>query len=209
MANEKETGVATGRRPTETTRGSGDESGRAAGTGTERAADALRRVAGDNGAAAADGTAPMREAMDETVSAVREGAERTAEQSRRLMGVSAQDGEAVLAHASRNLDLWVRCGTVFADGAQSLWKEMVSTSRAAVERRMSGLSQAAGARSVTDLMAVQDRLTREEIDGLLGSGRRIAEISVRIAQDAAERLADDAPGLRGAERRPDRSQDRI
>jgi hypothetical protein len=195
MANEKETGVATGRRPADASRGLVDEAGRVIGSGTERAAEALRRAADDGGSAATGaGGAGGRDAAEETVSAVREGAERASEQARRLMGVSAQDGEAVLAHASRSLDLWVRCGTVFADGAQTLWKEMVSTSRAAVERRMSGLSQATGARTVADLMAVQDRLTREEIDSLLGSGRRMAEISVRIAQDAAERLAENPAG---------------
>jgi hypothetical protein len=203
MANEKEAGVATGRRPADASRGLVDETGRVIGSRTGRAAEALRRVADDGAAVASRGAEPMRDAVEETVAAAREGAERSSEQARRLMGVSVQDGEAVLAHATRNLDLWVRCGTVFADGAQSLWKEMVSTSRAAVERRMSGLSQAAGARSVTDLMAVQDRLTREEIDGLLGSGRRMAEISVRIAQDAAERLAETP-----VERRPAPTQER-
>jgi hypothetical protein len=203
MANEKEAGVATGRRPADASRGLVDETGRVIGSGTERAAEALRRVAGDGTSAATGAGGAVRDAVEETVSAAREGAERSSEQVRRLMGVSAQDGEAMLAHASRSLDLWVRCGTVFADGAQSLWKEMVSTSRAVVERRMSGLSQAAGARNVTDLMAVQDRLTREEIDGLLGSGRRMAEISVRIAQNAAERLAETP-----SERRPAPAQDR-
>jgi hypothetical protein len=128
-----------------------DEAGRVIGSGTERAAEALRRAEDDGGSAATGaGGAGGRDAAEETVSAVREGAERASEQARRLMGVSAQDGEAVLAHASRSLDLWVRCGTVFADGAQTLWKEMVSTSRAAVERRMSGLSQATGARTVAE-----------------------------------------------------------
>jgi hypothetical protein len=205
MANEKETGVATGRRPADASRGLVDEAGRVIGSGTERAAEALRRAVDDGGSAATGAGGAGRDAAEETVSAVREGAERASEQARRLMGVSAQDGEAVLAHASRSLDLWVRCGTVFADGAQTLWKEMVSTSRAAVERRMSGLSQATGARTVADLMAVQDRLTREEIDSLLGSGRRMAEISVRIAQDAAERLAENPAGRP----RPAPTQDRI
>jgi hypothetical protein len=198
MANEKEVGVAAGRRATEGARGLVDETGRVIGAGTERAADVLRRVA-------SDGTAgPVRDAVEETVAAAREGAERSSEQALRLMGISMHDGEAVLAHATRSLDLWVRCGTVLAEGTQSLWKEMVSTSREAMERRMSGLSRAAGARSVTDLMAVQDRLTREEIDGLLGSGRRMAEMSVRIAQDAAERLA-----ATPAERRAAAPQGRI
>lgn len=183
MANEKEAGVAATRRSADVARGLVDETGRVIGSGTGRAAEALRRVADDGSGG------PVRDAVEETVAAAREGAERSSEQALRLMGISMHDGEAVLAHATRSLDLWIRCGTVLAEGTQSLWKEMVSTSREAMERRMSGLSRAAGARSVTDLMAVQDRLTREEIDGLLGSGRRMAEISVRIAQDAAERLA--------------------
>lgn len=200
MANEKDASVATGRRATELGRGLVDEAGRTIGSGTDRAAEAMRRVA-DAGTAAGTGSA---ETVREAANAAGEAVDRSTEQMRRLMGQSAHDGEAVLAHATRNLDLMVRCGSVFADGAQSLWREMVATSRAVVERRMSGLSQAAGARSVADLMAVQDRLAREEIGSLLGSGRRMAELSVRIAQDAAERLAENP-----AHQRPAPTQDRI
>jgi hypothetical protein len=186
MANEKESVTSVVLRTDEVALGLVGEAAQALGTGTGRAAEAIRRATGETGSMPAEATRTGGDA------AVRETEIRSTEQVRRLLGVSSQDGEAVLSHASRNLDLMMRCGTVFADGAQTFWREVVTTSKATVERRMSGLSQAASVRSVSDLVAVQDRLAREELDGLIGSSRRMAEISVKIAQDAAERLADAA-----------------
>jgi hypothetical protein len=196
MAIEKEISVSAGRRTDEFSQGLVEDSGRVLPTGTGRAAEAIRLATGEIGSRPAEATRTGGDA------AIRETENRSTEQVRRLLGLSSQDGEAVLSHASRNLDLMMRCGTVFVDGAQTIWREVVTTSKATVERRMSGLSQAASARSVSDLLAVQDRLAREELDGLIGSSRRMAEISVKIAQDAAERLADAAsqPPRSGSDR---------
>jgi hypothetical protein len=48
------------------------------------------------------------------------------------------------------------------------------------------MNRLAGCRSLQDLLTVQSEITRDRLGDALNSGRRIAEVSLRVADEAAK-----------------------
>ena len=51
---------------------------------------------------------------------------------------------------------------------------------------MDGLNRLAGTRSVQDFVAVQSDLVRDDLEQVIATNQRLAELSVRVAEEAAQ-----------------------
>jgi hypothetical protein len=57
-----------------------------------------------------------------------------------------------------------------------------------VQKNMDGLSRLASVRSVRDFVAVQSDLVRDGLQQVIDTNKRVAEVSVRIADEAAQSI---------------------
>jgi phasin family protein len=79
-----------------------------------------------------------------------------------------------------------QCGAVLTRGAQDVSREWVKLAGERLQRNLEGLKELAQCRTLPDLIAVQNRLTRENMEHMLNNSRRIAEMSLQVASEASQ-----------------------
>ena len=78
-----------------------------------------------------------------------------------------------------------QASTVLARGAQEVSHELFGLVQDRVQKNMDAVSRLAGARSVQDFVAVQSDLVRDALQQVIDTNKRVAEVSLRIADEAA------------------------
>src|SRR5215210_8543825 len=86
--------------------------------------------------------------------------------------------------ASQNLQAVSQASTVLARGFQEASNEVFRSAQNRLTKNMDGLNRMAGCRSVRAVVAAQSELMRDNLQLTIDTNRRIAELSVRIADEA-------------------------
>jgi phasin family protein len=73
-------------------------------------------------------------------------------------------------------------------GAQEVSQEVLGLVQDRLQKNIDGLSRLAGVRSVQDFVAVQSDLVRDGLQQVIDTNKRIAELSVRVADEAARAI---------------------
>jgi len=131
-----------------------------------------------------------REAVDQTETVVRAGAEtvqRLADEVGRAFGITG-DSEELTRQATKNLEAVTETGSVLARGFQELSKEWFELAQQRLQKNVEGLTRLAQCRSLPDFAAVQSDLVRDNVQQIIDSTRQIAERSVEIANEAAQKI---------------------
>jgi phasin family protein len=170
----------------ESTRRATEETGRAA------------RAAADTGASAARTGADLLQRNAETMQEAWKSGSKVASQLTkqsvegltRAFGITGEPAEQAAAQSSRNLECIVQSGTVFAGGMQNISREMVEFARKRVEQNLHRIDTLANCRTPQEFLAAQSDLVRDNIEHLVQSTRRISEISMEMADEAARRMSD-------------------
>src|SRR4051794_31042953 len=79
-----------------------------------------------------------------------------------------------------------QASTVIVKGAQDVSREWFNSAQERLTKGMDGLNRLAGCRSVQDFVAVQSDLARDDLQQVIATNQRIAELSVRVAEEAAQ-----------------------
>src|SRR6266540_2762708 len=95
-------------------------------------------------------------------------------------------GENLQRTAQSTLDTMAQCGTVLARGAQEISSEWIKLAGNRLQRNLQGLQELAHCRTVPEVVSVQSRLVRENMEQMLNNSRRIAEISLQVTKEASE-----------------------
>jgi prophage DNA circulation protein len=128
----------------------------------------------------------MQEAMEGSFGVVSELARRSTDQA---MQVVLPNGDNRLAEqTSQNLHAVAQSGTVLARGVQDISREWVELSRKRLQKNLDGLTALARCRSVPDLVAAQASLIRDNLEQTLDNSRRITELTVQVAHEAARTM---------------------
>ena len=88
--------------------------------------------------------------------------------------------------------------TVITKGAQELSRELINFAQDRHAKNIEGIKRLAGCRSVQDLIAVQSDLLRDGVQELISTNKRFAELSVRLANEAAQPFQNRATASRAA-----------
>ena len=165
-----------------------DEAARTARTVTDEAA----RVGEQTARAGADvfrrGTETARDTVQSGLNTATETFQRMSDQFTKVLGFNGPQSEELARRSSQNLQAVSQASTVLARGAQEVSQEVFGLVQDRLTKNVDAVSRIAGTRSVQDFIAVQSDLARDTLQQVIDTNKRIAELSVRIADEAARAI---------------------
>ena len=138
------------------------------------------------------------EVARENIKSAVQGFQRATEQLTQITGPEPQD---LARQSSENIGAVSQASTVLASGLQEASREWFGLAREQLAKNIKAFGRLAHCRSPQDLIAVQSELARDNIQQAIETSRRVGQVSLRIAQEAA--------GILQTEARPNASTDRI
>jgi phasin family protein len=165
-----------------------DEAARAARTMTDEAA----RVSEQTARAGADvfhrSTETARDNLQSGLNTATQTFQRVTDQFTKVLGFNGPQAEELAHRSSQNLQAVSQASSVLARGFQEVSHEVLGLVQDRMTKNIDGLSRLAGCRSVQDFVAVQSDLVRDGLQQVIDTNKRVAEVSVRIADEAARSI---------------------
>jgi phasin family protein len=169
-------------------RDAANEAARTARTVTNEAA----RVGEQTARAGADvfrrGTETARDNLQSGLNTATQTVQRMTDQFTKVLGFNGPQSEELARRSSQNLQAVSQASSVLMKGAQEVSHEVLGLVQDRMTKNIDGLSRLAGVRSVQDFVAVQSDLVRDGLQQVIDTNKRIAEVSVRTADEAARAI---------------------
>ena len=165
-----------------------DEAARTARTVTNEAA----RVGEQTARAGADvfrrGSETARDSLQQGLNTAAETVRRVTDQFSQVLGFNGPQSEELARRSSQNLQAVSQASSVLMKGAQDVSQEVFGLVQDRVQKNIEAVNRIAGVRSVQDFVATQSDLMRDGLQQVIDTNKRIAELSVRIADEAARAI---------------------
>jgi hypothetical protein len=110
---------------------------------------------------------------------------RSSDEMMRLLGWSGEQTQEVAGRTVQSLEAVAQSSAVLAGGIQEISREWVRLAQERMRSNVDGLNALAQCRSLQDLVAVQTDLVRGNLQRMIDNTRRIAEMSLEVAEEAA------------------------
>jgi len=88
--------------------------------------------------------------------------------------------------SQENVDACVLSGTVFAQGVESMGKELMGFAQSAVEANVATTKALFGATTLRELIDLQTEFSRSRFDSLLAESAKLTELGITLANEAVE-----------------------
>ena len=160
-----------------TTRAVTDEAARVGEQAARAGADVARR-----------GAEVARDTFQTGLNTASESFQRMADQFTNVLGFNGPQAEELARRSSQNIQAVTEAGSVLARGAQEISQEVFGLIQERVRKNADAVNQLARVRSVQDFVAVQSDLARDGLQQVIDTNKRIAELSVRVADEAARAI---------------------
>ncbi len=151
----------------------------------EAAREGARQVADATRQAAETTQEAIRTAMDTASRALQS----SADQFARSLGLAGAQGEDLAQRSKQNLEAITECSAVLVRGFQEISREWLSLAQHRVQKNLEGVQALASCHSVQDAVATQTELVRDNIREMIENSRKIAQTSLKVADEAAQTLA--------------------
>jgi hypothetical protein len=123
---------------------------------------------------------------------------RSTEYLGRSLGVSGDEAQKATDRSAQNAETLLYSATTVAKGINGASQEYFDFVRHLFERNMERMNELWRCRSPQDVAAVHTDLVRETVSDLLERNRRIADMSLRLADDAGSHIAESMEAMRRA-----------
>ena len=154
--------------------------------------DEAARVGEQTARAGADiarrGTETARDTFQSGLNTASETFQRMSDQFTQVLGFNGPQAEELTRRSSQNLQAVSQASTVLARGAQEVSREVIQLVQDRLEANVEAVNRLASTRSVQDFVAVQSDLARDGLQQVIDTNKRIAELSVRVADEAARAI---------------------
>ena len=140
-------------------------------------------------------TDKIRQAADKTVNAEapRQDAERLQGQANPMLDTASRVSQEATRRTSENLELMKRLAETLASSVREASSETADWTRQAAERQAAAMREIAQARSLEEVLDIQNRYIRENLQALLDLSAKVARLSADKADEASGQLE---PGSR-------------
>ncbi len=165
-----------------------DETARTARTVTDEAARVGEQTARAGADMARRGTETARDAVQTGLNTATETFQRMSDQFTKVLGFNGPQSEELTRRASQNVQAVTQASSVLARGAQEVSREVLNLVQDRLQKNVEAVSRIAGARSLQDFVAVQSDLARDGLQQVIDTNKRIAEVSLRTADEAARAI---------------------
>ena len=163
-----------------------DEAARTARTVTDEAARVGQQTARAGADLADRGTETVRNVVETGLNTATQTFQRATDQFTKVLGFSGPQAEEVARRSSENVQAVTQASTVLARGAQEVSQELFGLVQNRLQKNLDAVNRLAGTRSVQDFVAVQSDLARDTLQEVIETNRRVAEVSLRIANEASQ-----------------------
>src|SRR5215210_4047351 len=154
-----------------------DEAGRVGEQTARAGADVFRR-----------GTETARDNLQQGLNTATQTVQRMTDQFTQVLGFNGPQSEEMTRRSSQNLQAVSKASSVLMKGAQEVSHEVFGLVQDRLQKNVDAVSRIAGVRSVQDFVAVQSDLVRDTLQQVIDSNKRIAEVSLRVADEAARSI---------------------
>src|SRR5215204_6595530 len=165
-----------------------DEAARTARTVTDEAARVGEQTARAGADMARRGTETARDNLQQGLNTATQTFQRINDQFTQALGFSGPQAEELTRRSSQNIQAVSQASSVLMKGAQEVSHAWFGFAQERVQKNMDGLNRPAGVRSVQDFVAVQSDLVRDNLQQVIDTNKHVAEVSVRVADEAARSI---------------------
>ena len=165
-----------------------DEAARTARTVTEETARVGEQTARAGADIARRGAETARDTFQTGLNTANETFQRMSDQFTKVLGFNGPQSEELTRRSSQNLQAVSQASTVLMKNAQEVSHEVIQLVQDRVQKNVEAVNRLAGTRSVQDFVAVQSDLVRDGLQQVIDTNKRIAELSVRAADEAARAI---------------------
>ena len=120
--------------------------------------------------------------------ATRQGAEGLQEQMSALLGTTGRVSQEAARRTSENLELMKRMAETMMAGAREASSETVEWTRQVAERQAEATRQITQARDMEEILDIQNRYTRDNLQALLELSAKVSRLSADKASEASGHL---------------------
>lgn len=113
---------------------------------------------------------------------------RSSEQFGRTLGLSGEGVEQATERSARNTQTVLYTGTAAAKVMGGISHEYFQMVRHQLEKNMNHMNELWSCRTPQDFAAIQSDMVRETVETVLESSRRIADMSIKMADDAGKQI---------------------
>ena len=154
-----------------------DEAGRVGEQTARAGADVFRR-----------GTETARDNLQQGLNTATQTFQRINDQFTQALGFNGPQSEELTRRSSQNIQAVSQASSVLMKGAQEVSQEVFGLVQDRVQKNIEAVSRIAGTRSVQDFVAVQSDIARDTLQQVIDTNKRIAEVSLRTADEAARAI---------------------
>src|SRR3954462_13594733 len=154
-----------------------DETARVGEQAARAGADVFRRS-----------TETARESVESGLNTATQTFQRLSDQFTKVLGVSGPQAEELARRSSQNLQAVSQASSVLMKGAQEVSQEVLGLVQDRLQKNIEAVNRIVGTRSVQDFVAVQSDIVRDGLQQVIDTNKRIAELSVRVADEAARAI---------------------
>ncbi|WP_407112685.1 phasin family protein [Bradyrhizobium sp. LMG 9283] len=123
---------------------------------------------------------------------------RSADQLGRTFGLTGNEAQQATERSVRNAEAIMYSTTAVAKGMNGVSREYFDFVRQQIERTMDRMNELWRCRTPHDLAAVQTDLMRDSIRSALDTSRRMADMSLKVADDAGNHITQSIERMRHA-----------
>jgi phasin family protein len=127
----------------------------------------------------------VRVSLESSLSDAIEAFQQMNDQFSKMWGFTGPHAAEMGRRSAQNIEAVAQAGTILTKGAQEVSRQWFDLIQERLVKNLDAMNKLAGCRSLQDLVTVQTEITRDRFGQAVESSRRIAEISVRVTDEAA------------------------
>jgi phasin family protein len=128
----------------------------------------------------------VRDAMEFGLNSTARNFQKAADQFTQAVGFAGPQAEELARRSAQNIEAVAEASTILVKGAQDISREWFELMQERLTKNLDAMSRLASCRSLHDFVAVHSDIARDRLGHTVESSRRLAEVSARVAEEAAQ-----------------------